>query len=253
MIFDTHAHYNDERFDPDRDVLLASMADHGVGTIVNVSDTYASCEQVIALANQYPFLYAAVGIHPGEVAELNEEKLAHVKELLSQGKVVAVGEIGLDYHWDDVPRETQKRWLIRQLEMAKKVGLPVLIHSREAAAGTFDILKQYAGDLPVIMHCYSYSSEMAKEYVKMGYLIGVGGVVTFKNSKKLKETVAQIPLSSIVLETDCPYMAPTPHRGERNDSTYLPYVVEEIAGIQGVSYEEVVEKTEENARRFYQI
>ncbi len=253
MIFDTHAHYDYKDFDADRDQLLSSMEEHGVGTIVDVSSTYDSCEQVIRLAGQYPFMYAAVGVHPDEVGELSEEKLDRMEALLSQDKVVAVGEIGLDYHWDVEPHEVQHDWFIRQMELARRADLPVLIHSREAAADTFEVMKQYAGTLTGIMHCYSYSKEMAKEYVKMGYLIGVGGVVTFKNGRKLKETVAKIPLESIVLETDCPYMAPEPYRGKRNDSTYLPYVAKEIASIKGVTYEEVVEKTEQNARKLFRI
>ncbi len=253
MIFDTHAHYDYEDFDQDREELLGSMEAHGVGTIVDVSSTYDSCSQVVRLAEQYPFLYAAVGVHPDEVGELDEEKMANLTALLTQDKVVAVGEIGLDYHWNVESHEVQHDWFVRQMEMALSADLPVLIHSREAAADTLKVMQQYAGRINGIMHCYSYSKEMAKEYVKMGYLIGVGGVVTFKNGRKLKETVAEIPLESIVLETDCPYMAPVPYRGKRNDSTYLPYVAEEIASIKGISYEEVVDQTEQNARKLFRL
>ncbi len=253
MIFDTHAHYDDEQFDPDREELLNSMAVNGVGTIVDISSTYESCEQVLALAQQYPFVYAAIGVIPDEVGKLDEEKFAHLEELLDRDKVVAVGEIGLDYHWDVSPHDVQKKWLIRQLDMARSHHLPVVIHSRDAAADTLEILKEHARDLPAIIHCYSYSKEMAAEYVKMGDLIGVGGVVTFKNSRKLKETVAAVPLSSIVLETDCPYLAPEPFRGKRNNSAYIKYVAEEVASIKGISYEEVVAQTEENARKFYRV
>ena len=253
MIFDTHAHYDDEQFNEDRNELLSSMKEQGVGTIVNVSAAYDSCEKVVALAEQYPFIYAAVGIHPDEVGSLNEETFAKMKELFRYEKVVAVGEIGLDYYWDNEPRDIQKKWFIRQLELARELDLPVLIHSREAAEDTMNIVKEHASDLSGVIHCYSYSKEMAREYVKMGYYIGVGGVVTFKNAKKLKEVVEEIPLTSIVLETDCPYMAPEPNRGKRNNSAYIRYVAEKIAELKGMTYEEVVEQTEKNARKMYRL
>lgn len=193
MIFDTHAHYDDGQFDEDRAELLASMAENGVGTIVNVSASYASCERVTDMVRDYPFLYAAVGVHPDEVGDLNEESFARMKALFTREKVVGVGEIGLDYYWEKESHEIQKKWFIRQLELAGELGLPVVIHSREAAADTMEIMKRYAKGLKGVIHCYSYSREMAKEYVKMGFYIGVGGVVTFKNARKLKETVEEIP------------------------------------------------------------
>lgn len=253
MIFDTHAHYDDEQFNEDRVELLNSMEEQGVGTIINVSATYNSCRKVIALAKEYPFVYAAVGIHPDEVGSLNEETFAQMKELFKEEKVVAVGEIGLDYYWDNEPREVQKKWFIRQLELARELDLPVLIHSREAAADTMEIMKEHAKGLSGVIHCYSYSKGMAQEYIKMGFYIGVGGVVTFKNAKKLKEVVENIPLTSIVLETDCPYMAPEPNRGKRNNSAYIRYVAEKIAELKGITYEEVVEQTEKNARDMYRL
>ena len=253
MIFDTHAHYDDEQFDGDRDELLKSMPDRGVGTIVDVSATYESCEKVLTLAGKYPHVYAAIGVHPDEVGELNEDKIQHMKELCCNIKVVAVGEIGLDYYWDKEGHDLQKRWFIRQLDLAREMNKPVMIHSREAAADTMEIMKEHGKGLKGVIHCYSYSLEMAREYVKMGYYIGVGGVVTFKNSKKLKEIVEEIPLESIVLETDCPYLAPTPFRGKRNSSLYLPYVVEAIAELKGISAEQVIEQTEKNARDLYQL
>ncbi len=251
MIFDTHAHYDDGQFDEDRAELLASMAENGVGTIVNVSASYASCERVTDMARDYPFLYAAVGVHPDEVGDLNEESFARMKALFTREKVVAVGEIGLDYYWEKESHEIQKKWFIRQLELAGELGLPVVIHSREAAADTMEIMKRYAKGLKGVIHCYSYSREMAKEYVKMGFYIGVGGVVTFKNARKLKETVEEIPLASIVLETDCPYLAPVPYRGKRNHSAYIRYVAEEVARLKGLSCEEVIRQTEKNAKELY--
>lgn len=253
MIFDTHAHYDDEQFDADREELLNSMAEQGVGTIVNVSASYPSCEQVTEMVQKYPFMYAAVGVHPDHVGDLNEETFARMKKLFANDKVIAVGEIGLDYYWDNESHDLQKAWFIRQLELARELDLPVLIHSREAAADTMDIMKEHAEGMSGVIHCYSYSKEMAREYVKMGFYIGVGGVVTFKNARKLKETVVEIPLTSIVLETDCPYLAPEPNRGKRNNSAYIRYVAEEIAKIKGITYEEVVAQTEENARKMYRL
>ena len=253
MLFDTHAHYDDERFDEDRDTLLASMPENNVGLILNPGCDVESSRKAVSYANKYPFVYAAVGIHPDEVGCLNEENFAQMKELFKEEKVVAVGEIGLDYYWDNEPREVQKKWFIRQLELARELDLPVLIHSREAAADTMEIMKEHAKGLSGVIHCYSYSKEIAQEYIKMGFYIGVGGVVTFKNAKKLKEVVENIPLTSIVLETDCPYMAPEPNRGKRNNSAYIRYVAEKIAELKGITYEEVVEQTEKNARDMYRL
>ena len=253
MIFDTHAHYDDKQFDNDRDELLNSMRENGVGTIVNVSAAYESCERVVNMAQKYPFMYAAVGIHPDEVGSLDKERFARMKELFKNDKVVAGGEIGLDYYWDNESHELQKEWFIRQLDLARELHLPVNVHSREAAQDTMEIMKKHGRGLSSVIHCYSYSKEMAKEYVKMGCYIGVGGVVTFKNGRRLKATVEAVPLASLVLETDCPYLAPEPYRGKRNNSSYIRYAAEEIARLKGVSYEEVVNQTEENARKLYRV
>lgn len=253
MIFDTHAHYDDEQFNNDREELLRSMADNGVGIIVNVSAACDSCERVVNMAQDYSFMYAAVGVHPDEVGGLDDEAFARMKELFKREKVVAVGEIGLDYYWDNESHDIQKKWFIRQLELARELNLPVLIHSREAASDTMEIMKEYAKGLDGIIHCYSYSKEMAQEYVKMGFYIGVGGVVTFKNARKLKETVEVLPLTSIVLETDCPYLAPEPYRGKRNHSAYIRYVAEAVAQLKGVTCEEVIAQTEVNAKKLYRI
>ena len=222
-----------------------------MGIVVNASVSYRSCERVVKMAQEYPFMYAMVGVHPDEVGDLNEETFAKMKELYKEPKVVAVGEIGLDYYWDNEAREKQKEWFVRQLELAKELDLPVNIHSREAAEDTFNIMKEYAKGLKGIIHCFSGSKEMAIEYVKLGFAIGIGGVVTFKNGRKLKEVVEAIPLTSIVLETDCPYLAPVPFRGKRNNSAYIKYVAEEIAQLKGVTYEEVLAQTEKNAREIY--
>ena len=253
MIFDTHAHYDDEQFDEDRDSLLCSMQEGGVGTIVNAGSDVASWEDVRALTARYPFIYGAAGVHPDDVGELNEENFRRLRAVLQEEKMVAVGEIGMDYYWDNVSHEVQKTWFIRQLELARELDMPVIIHSREAAADTLQIMKEHARGLEGVIHCFSYSAEMAREYVKMGFYIGVGGVVTFKNSRKLKEVVEEIPLEYLLLETDCPYLAPVPNRGKRNSCLNLVYVAEQIAGLKQLTYDEVVEQTEKNARRLYNL
>lgn len=251
MIIDTHAHYDDEQFDADRDELLKSMHDGGIGLIVNAGSTIESWSRIQKLTEEYPFVYGAIGIHPDEAGSLNEDRMSEMERLLDFEKIVAVGEIGLDYYWDKESHDVQKKWFIRQLELARKKEMPVIIHSREAAADTLEIMREYAAGMRAVIHCYSYSAEMAREYVNMGYYIGIGGVVTFKNAKKLKSVVEQIPLTSIVLETDCPYLAPEPYRGKRNSSLYLPYVIEKIAEIKGISTDEVVRQTEGNSRKLY--
>lgn len=253
MIIDTHAHYDDEQFDADRESLLGEMEAGGIGLIINAGSTIASWDKIIKLTEEYPFVYGAVGVHPDEAGTLDEKQFGRMKELLVREKIVAVGEIGLDYYWDRESHDLQKKWFIRQLELAREKNMPVIIHSREAAADTFQIMKQHAQGMKAVIHCYSYSAEMAAEYVKMGYYIGVGGVVTFKNAKKLKQVVKEIPLENIVLETDCPYLAPVPFRGKRNSSLYLTYVAEEIAEIKDVTVEKVIRQTEENSRNLYDL
>lgn len=254
MIFDTHAHYDDDAFDEDRDVLLSGMGEQNVEYIVNVGASMASSERSIKLAEKYPFVYAAVGVHPDEVGELDEEKFEKLRKWTSHEKVKAVGEIGLDYYWDKEKHDLQKHWFMRQMELASEVKLPMIVHSREAAKDTLDmVIAAKPLNLSGIIHCYSYSVEQAREYLNMGYYIGIGGVVTFKNAKKLKEVAEYTPLSQIVLEADCPYLAPTPFRGKRNDSSKIAYVAEELAAIKQVPVEEVIRITNENGRRLYNI
>lgn len=253
MIFDSHAHYDDEAFDEDREELLGGMQKAGIAGIVNVGASLRGVRASQELAGRYPFIYAAVGVHPDEAGSLDEDTLQWMYGLCKAPKTVAVGEIGLDYYWDNESHDVQKEWFIRQLELARRLNMPVNIHSREAAADTMEIMKTHGSGMKAIIHCYSYSREMALEYVRMGYLIGVGGVVTFKNAKKLKETVKAVPLSNIVLETDCPYLAPEPNRGKRNSSLNLPYVAQAVAELKGVTAEEVVKRTAENAKTFYKI
>lgn len=254
MIFDTHAHYDDEAFEGDREELLAGLQENGIEAAVNVSASMEGVERTLELIRKWPCLYGAVGVHPNETGELNEEKISRLKEASREPKVVAVGEIGLDYYWDQPEREVQKRWFIRQLELAREVKLPVIIHSRDAAKDTLDIMKeQKAGEIGGVIHCFSYGTEMAREYLNMGFFIGIGGVLTFRNGKKLKEVAAFVPMDRIVLETDCPYLSPVPNRGKRNSSLNLPYVVAELARIREISEEEVIQITSQNARRLYRL
>ncbi|MGO5053264.1 TatD family hydrolase [Lachnospiraceae bacterium LCP25S3_G4] len=251
MIFETHAHYDDEQFNEDRDELLRSMNENGVGTIVNVGASLRGCQESVDLANQYSFIYAAVGVHPDEVGDLNEETFKWLKEQYSNKKVVAVGEIGLDYYWDNESRDLQKMWFVRQLDLARELNLPVIIHSREAAADTLQIMKDHASGLGGVIHCFSYSVEMAQKYVDMGFYIGLGGVVTFKNAKKVKDVAKEVPISKIVLETDSPYLSPTPNRGKRNTSLNISYIVKELAEIKQLTEEEIINQTAENAKILY--
>lgn len=252
MIFESHAHYDDEAFDSDRSELLSQCQNQGIEYIVNVSASLGSVKSTLALAEEYPFIYAAVGIHPDEVGELNEENFAWLKEQCRHPKAVALGEIGLDYYWDKENHETQKYWFRRQMDLAKELELPIIVHSREACADTLEeIKKAHTPKLKGVIHCFSYAPETAREYLEMGYYIGVGGVVTFKNAKKLKEVVKMLPPERILLETDCPYLAPVPNRGKRNSSLNLPYVAEAVAELKGMEMEEVIRITNENARKLY--
>lgn len=254
MIFESHAHYDDEAFDEDRKELLNSLKEHGIDKVVNVGASLKSCEITLQLMKEYPFIYGAMGVHPSETAELNEENFGWLREQCACDKVVAVGEIGLDYHWKEPEAPVQKLWFERQMELAREVGLPVIVHSRDAAKDTLDMMKGLrAGEMGGVVHCYSYTKELAREYLNMDYYFGIGGVITFKNSKKLKEAVEYIPLEKILLETDSPYLAPEPNRGKRNSSLNLPCVVRAIAELKGVTYEEVTEMTYRNACRLFRI
>lgn len=254
MIFETHAHYDDEAFDGDREELIASMRQNGIEYIVNVGSSLKSTAQSIELAKKHPFIYAAAGVHPSETDELNEENFKWLRGQCLEEKVVAVGEIGLDYHWNEPSKDTQKYWFERQLDLAREIKKPVIIHSRDAAKDTYDIMRsKNAAQIGGIVHCYSYSAELALEFVKMGFYIGIGGVVTFKNGKKMKEVVEAVPLERILLETDSPYLAPEPNRGKRNSSLNLPYIAQKIAEVKGITYDEAVRTTFENARRVYKF
>ena len=252
MIFESHAHYDDEVFDGDREELLASFREHGIDKVINVGASLDSCKITLQLTEQYPFMYGAMGVHPSETGELDEDSFRWLREQCAADKVVAVGEIGLDYHWKEPEIHIQKKWFERQLELAREVSLPVIIHSREAARDTLDMMQALRADeIGGVVHCYSYSKEIAREYLQMDYYFGIGGVITFPNAKKLKEAVEYIPMEKILLETDSPYLAPEPNRGKRNSSLNLPYVAREIAAIKGIPYEDVVRITKENAERLF--
>ena len=257
MIFDTHTHYSDHRFDNDRHSLLMSMEENGIGNIVEAGAGIKSTKEAVKLSEEYSFIYAAVGIHPYETADIKEKDMEWLKSLALNKKVVAVGETGLDYHHDEPSRQVQKKWFIRQLEIAKETGLPVIIHSRDAAEDTLNIIKTFyksdTGEINGVVHCFSYSPEIAKIYVGMGFYLGRGGVVTFKNSRKLIDVVSQIPLDKLVLETDAPYLTPEPYRNERNSSLNLGYVARKIAEIKGITTQEVIDITERNAVKLYRL
>ena len=252
MIIDSHAHYDDAEFDNDRDALLTSLYDGGIEKVINVGASIAGSRASIALSEKYPFIYAAIGVHPSEVGELDETKLQWLRESSSHEKVVAIGEIGLDYHYDETDKALQKKWFLMQLQLAREVKKPVIIHSRDAALDTITLMKEAdAQEIPGVVHCYSYSKESASDYLELGYYFGIGGVLTFTNAKKLKEAVSYIPIDRILLETDCPYLAPAPNRGKRNSSLNIPYVVTELAGIKGISEDEVIRITTENTKRLF--
>lgn len=260
MIFETHAHYDDEAFNEDREILLSGMKENGIGTVINIAADLESCKTTLALSEKYPFIYGALGVHPSGTGELNANLLAELEEecrksaVKNGGKTVAVGEIGLDYYWDEPARPLQKEWFKKQIEMGRRLGLPLIIHSRDAARDTLDIMKScHAEETGGIIHCYAYSVEIAKEFLDMGYHFGIGGVITFQNAKKLKEVTEYLPIEKILLETDSPYLAPVPNRGKRNTSLNLPFVAEEIGKIKGISTEEVIRITADNACRLFGI
>lgn len=257
MIFDTHAHYDDDAFDGDRYELLESMQENGIGTVVNVCASVPGLMNTVHLMEKYPFVYGAIGIHPDDADKMTQETLDTIRSLSRHEKAVAIGEIGLDYYWHKLPEEheIQKKMFRAQMDIAREEKLPFMIHSRDAAEDTLQIVRDYMayGMYGGIIHCFSYSKEIAREYLNMGLILGIGGVVTFKNARKLKEVVEYAPLEQIVLETDCPYMSPEPYRGKRNSSLNLPFVANKIAEIKGMLPEEVIAVTEANAKKLLKL
>lgn len=251
-IFDSHAHYDDAQFDKDRDLLLSSLPSKGISGIINCGCSVGSSETAVELSEKYSFVYAAVGVHPEDIPTAGYGWLCEIEKLTSNKKVVAVGEIGLDYHYDDAaPREKQKEVFISQIELAIKKDLPVIVHDRDSHEDILNILKQYKPK--GVVHCFSGSVEMAKEIIKLGMYIGIGGAVTFKNARKPVEVARYVPIDRLLCETDCPYMAPVPFRGKRNDSSLIPYSAEKLAEIKGISVQELLDRTDENAKRLFNI
>ena len=253
MIFDTHAHMDDHAFDEDREALLSSLPDQQIGLVMNPGCSLESSYNAVKLANTYDYIYAAVGSHPDVADEVNEAVLEQYRKLCKENeKVKAIGEIGLDYHYEDIPREIQKKAFRAQMALAQGLDLPVIVHERDAHEDGMAIVKEFP-QVKGVFHCYSGSAEMARQLVELGWYIGFTGVLTFKNARKAVETAERIPLDRIVLETDCPFMAPVPFRGKRCDPGYLYLMAERLAEIRGISVEEVHAATMENAKRLYRL
>ena len=253
MLFDTHAHMDDHAFDEDREALLARLPEQGLELLMNPGCSLASSRNADRLSREYDYIYAAVGSHPDAADEVNEEVLEEYRKLCQLNpKIKAIGEIGLDYHYEDIPRELQKKAFIAQMELARELDLPVIVHERDAHEDGMAIVREFS-DVKGVFHCYSGSAEMARQLVDLGWYIGFTGVLTFKNARKAIETVQAIPLERIVLETDCPYMAPVPFRGKRNDPGMLFRMAEKLAEIRGLSVEEIRQITVENGKQLYHI
>ena len=252
MYFDTHAHYCDRRFDEDRDELLCSMQDAGVSLILNAGSSLRSSKQSLELADKYSFIYASVGVHPHDAKSMTDETVGELEVLLQHPKAVAVGEIGLDYHYDFSPRDVQKKRFREQLELARRINKPVIIHERESLTDTLGFVREYS-DLVGVFHCFSGSWETAKIVLDLGWYLSFTGVITFKNARRSLEVIEKMPLDKILLETDCPYLAPDPMRGRRNSSLYMQYIAEKVAEIRGMDVHEVAALTTENGQRFFGI
>ncbi len=253
MLFDSHAHMDDRAFDSDRDALISGLPERGIGLVMNPGCSFASSKNAAALAEQYPHVYAAVGSHPDAADEVDEDVLEEYRKLCKLNpKIRAIGEIGIDYHYEDIPRDIQLRAFRMQMELARELGLPVIVHEREAHEDGMAVVREFP-EVSGVFHCFSGSAEMAKWLVNRGWYIGFTGVLTFKNARKALEAAAGIPLDRILLETDCPYMAPVPHRGKRNDPGYLPYMAQKLAELRSISPEEAAAITTENAKRLYCI
>ncbi|NLX62749.1 MAG: TatD family hydrolase [Tissierellia bacterium] len=254
MLIDSHAHLDDRRFDKDRDEIIKSLEEAGVELVINPGADVSSSIKAVALAEKYPNIYAAVGVHPHDAKTMDENTIDLLRSFTKREKVVAIGEIGLDYHYDNSPRDVQRKRFREQLALAKEVGLPVIIHSRDAAKDTYDILEEAQdGSLKGVMHCYSGSIEMAMEYIKLGFYISLAGPVTFKNARVAKEVAKAVPIDRLLIETDAPYLTPEPYRGKRNEPVYVRYVAGTIAELRGMTFEEVAKKTAENTKRLFNI
>ena len=252
MYFDSHAHYDDRRFDSDRNEALLALAKNGISNITNIGSDIKTSKKSVELAEKYDFVYAAVGVHPHEVKDMTDADLVKIADLSKHKKVVAIGEIGLDYYYDHSPRDAQRYWFKKQMKLSYDLRLPVIIHSRDATEDTIKICREskiHGG----IIHCFSGSVETAKIYLDLGYHISFAGPVTFKNAKSLPDVAKIVPDDRLLIETDCPYMAPEPHRGERNCSVYVKHVAEKIADLRGVSAEHIAKVTSDNAKKIFNI
>lgn len=252
MYFDTHAHYDDVKFDEDRDSLIESLPLKGIALVLNPGCKEESSRMAVGFAEKYPFFYAAVGWHPEEAESWSDSSVGILRGLAANPKVKAIGEIGLDYYWTSDNKELQKKMFVSQMELARELSLPVIIHDREAHADCFEIVREFP-DVKTVFHCYSGSAEMARQLIAMGHYLSFTGSITFKNARKAPEVIEAVPMDRIMLETDSPYLAPTPFRGKRNDSTLLPYIAEKIGEIKGLSAEEVALSALENGKRFFGI
>jgi TatD DNase family protein len=254
MFIDSHAHLDDERFDDDRETVIKNLKTDQIDIVINIGADIASSKSTLNLAQTYDNIYSVVGVHPHSVSELVGVGLDEIESLARDEKTVAIGEIGLDYYYENSPKQLQKEYFIEQIRLAKKLDLPIVIHSREAVKDTLDIIKsEKSSNLRGVMHCFSSSVEIAKEYVKLGFYIAIGGVVTFKNARVTKEVAKYVPLESLLIETDCPYLAPEPFRGKRNEPKYIKYTAEEIAKIKEVDLEEIAKITSANAKKLFEI
>lgn len=252
MIFESHAHFDDSKFDEDRDEVIKSLKAYGIDKVINVAADMHSSLRCIELAKKYDFVFASIGVHPHDVKSMMEEDLERLIALAVYDKVIALGEIGLDYYYENSPKEVQKLWFREQMSIAKDLELPIIVHSRDAAQDTFDLIKEMkAHEVGGVIHCYSGSKEMAQRYVDMGFYLGIGGVVTYDNAKTLKEVVKAIPLEALLIETDCPYLSPVPKRGKRNDPRNLNYIAEVISQIKGIELEEVLQITYNNGMKLF--
>ena len=252
MFFDTHAHYDSSKFDSDRDAVLASLPENGVSLVVDPGDNTERSRRAVALAHQYPFLYAAVGWHPEEAEGWTADSLNEIRALASDPRVVAIGEIGLDYYWDKTYTDLQKAMFRAQIELALELDLPVIVHDREAHGDCMEIVRDYPS-LRGVFHCFSGSAEMAKELIKRGWYLGIDGPITYKNAVKALEVIRSVPMDRILLETDSPYLAPVPNRGKRNDSTNLQFIAEVVAREKGLDVETVAAQTMANGKRLFRI
>lgn len=255
MIFDTHAHYTDEQFDADRDPLLRSMNSNNVGLILNAASNLDEMPDIIALTEKYPFFYASVGIHPEAVEGLPSDYIDEIRKYANHEKIKAIGEIGLDYHWTTDTKQLQQRIFGEQIDLARDLGLPIIVHDREAHADTLRILREHkVYECGGVFHCYSGSAEMVREITEeFGMYIAFGGTVTFKNAHKPQEAAKVVPSDRLLIETDSPYLAPVPYRGKRNSSLYLPEVINTLAQIRGVTPDEIERITEQNGRKLFNI